>query len=188
MSEIMNHVTSNLWINELEPNPKKLQFLWTIKSDEPRIPIGETVLFRLVDTNKNANGEYTYQTTNKIVGGGIIKDKHFGKNSNLTVAALHKMQGINPVCPSGYNSNQFANYIDIATGNSGTLNANSPIYGFTLENVHLFNENEVNIMTTNIHNLVGYWGRAFRYIDRGELDYSDPQVLAILAILNKYKL
>lgn len=185
MSEIMNHVTSNLWINELEPNPKKLQFLWTIKSDEPRIPIGETVLFRLVDTNKNANGEYTYQTTNKIVGGGIIKDKHFGKNSNLTVAALHKMQGINPVCPSGYNSNQFANYIDIATGNSGTLNANSPIYGFTLENVCLFNPNEVKIMSANIRKLVKYWGRAFCYIDRRKLVFCDPLVLAIL---NKYNL
>ena len=184
MLEIMIHVTSNLWINELEPNPEKLQFLWTIKSATPRISEGATVLFRQVDnTNLNKNGAYS-----KIVGGGIIKYKHFGKDSNLTIDALHKMSNINPVCPSGYNSNQFANYIDIATGNSGTLNANSPIYGFTLENVHLFNENEVNIMTTNIHNLVGYWGRAFRYIDRGELDYSDPQVLAILAILNKYKL
>ena len=188
MSEIIIHVTANLWINVLNPNSKKPQFLWTIKSDEPRILIGETVLFRQVDTNLNENGEYSYETTNRIVGGGIIKDKHFGKYSNLTVADLHKMQGINPVCPSGYNSNQFAKYIDIATGNSGTLNANSPIYGFTLDNVHLFDRDEVDIMSINIHKLVKKWGRAFRYIDRGKLDYSDPQVLDILAILGKYKL
>ena len=185
MSEIMIHVTSNLWINELEPNPEKPQFLWTIKSDEPRISIGETVLFRQVNTILNENGEYSYETTNKIVGGGIIKDKYFGKESKLTVDDLHKMQGINPVCPSGYNSNQFANYIDIATGNSGTLNAHSPIYGFILENVCLFESFEVDIVSRNIHNLVGNWGRAFRYINRGKLGSSAPQVLAIL---NKYQL